>query len=126
MGQTSPAQTVLNQRMVELIRKAVENAPSVSAAATAAGIPRTTLQNIISPEGRPVTVDQATRLAVALGVEPATWFDELRALALELGATAIAGAGAVHGLDEARAKRRPAAGTVRQAARRPRKKPEEQ
>lgn len=89
MGQTSPAQTALNQRMVELLTAAVEKAPSVTAVAAAAGIPRTTLQNIIGPTARPVTVDQATRLAIALGVDPIDWFTELRALAVELGAQPI-------------------------------------
>lgn len=91
MGQTSPAQTALNQRMVELLSAAVEKAPSVTAVAAAAGIPRTTLQNMIGPSGRPVTVDQATRLAIALGVEPAVWFNELRALAIDLGARPLGG-----------------------------------
>lgn len=86
MGQTSPAQKALNQRMVELVRVAVRAAPSVSAVARASGVPRTTLQNIISDsEERPVTVDQAVRLAVALGIDPAVWMNELRQVAAALG-----------------------------------------
>lgn len=86
MGQTSPAKKALNQRMVELVRVAVRAAPSVAAVARASGVPRTTLQNIISDsEERPVTVDQAVRLAVALGVDPAVWMEELRATAIALG-----------------------------------------
>lgn len=117
MGQTSPAQKALNQRMAELIRVAVRNAPSVTAVAAAAGIPRTTLQNIISETNeRPVTVDQAARLAVALGVPAAEWMDQLRALAIELGATA-----ATRDDLAARRNQRPPA-AQKTAARRPRKK----
>jgi len=85
----------LNERLLLLIRAAFKELqdadPSLTkeAVATASGIPAPTFRKMFGESAGPVTAAQAVRLAIAFGIDPKVWFDELRSLAKELGARKV-------------------------------------
>lgn len=83
MGQAAIATSYLNREALRLIRASFAEAGVTQAViARAAGMPRSSLANLLSPTAEPrlVHVDQMVRIAVALGADPRVWIGELEAL----------------------------------------------
>lgn len=82
VGQKEQASNPVNQAAVRLIRAGFADSDlTQQQLSDLSGIPRSTLANILSPMADPrlVHVGQLVRIAMALGIETASWAGELEA-----------------------------------------------
>lgn len=82
VGQKEQASNPINQAAVRLIRAGFADSDlTQQQLSDLSGIPRSTLANILSPmaDARLVHIGQLVRIAMALGVETASWAAELEA-----------------------------------------------